>query len=83
MICEQCRGKGFVVGEPVLEDVYYGLRYIPFVSVCPNPLCHNGHVACCDGLQEQCETDRVKLNALQQEASDEDQGCVNCGGVLK
>lgn len=54
-ICETCHGKGVVIGEPVLEDRWDKRVYLPFVSVCPNPLCHAGQVACCDGLQEQSE----------------------------
>lgn len=55
MICETCHGRSYL-SHPFIEYAYEGMPVWREVrKPCPNPLCHNGHVACCDGLQEQSD----------------------------
>lgn len=50
MICETCHGRSWIAKRRSRDSV---LIAVEDTEPCPNPLCHNGHVACCDGLQEQ------------------------------
>lgn len=49
MRCEKCLGVGWITVNARLN----GNIVVFDRAACPNVLCHNGQVACCDGLQEQ------------------------------